>query len=98
MRKRRFCFTETLETSVYHNWQKFAKTFDLRQQPTGEILQQQTAKVNEVRLDICARGFWKAGQKPFFDERFLNPNTIRYVKLELSKIYEVNDKKGKTVQ
>lgn len=76
----------------------FSKRFDLSQQLVGEILQQQTAKVNVVRLDICARGFRKAGQRRFFDEKFLNPNFIRYVKIELLRVFEVNDKKGKTLQ
>ena len=60
---------------------RFSKTFDLSQQLIGEILQQQTAKMNEIRLDIWARAFRKAGQRTFFDEMFLKPNFIRYVEI-----------------
>ena len=61
----------------------------LLQQLTGESLQ------NEVRLDICARGFWGADQAAFFDVSFFNPNATRYAKLALSKSYEINEKEKK---
>ena len=58
----------------------------LLQHLTGESLQNHTARGNEVRLDICARGFWEAGQAVFFDVRVFNPNVMRYAKLELFEI------------
>ena len=47
---------------------------DIRVEPqlqelTGEILHPSTITGNEARLDICARGFWQAGQMVFFDVR-----------------------------
>ena len=65
------------------------------QQLTGEILHPSTITANEARLDICARGFWQAGQKEFFDVRVFNPTAKRYVNQEISKIYEVNEKEKK---
>ena len=65
------------------------------QQLTGESLQSHTARGNEVRLDICARGFWEAGQTACFGVRVFNPNATRYAKLELSKSYEINEKEKK---
>ena len=47
---------------------------------------------NEVRLDICARGFWQAGQMAFFDGRFFKPNAKRYANQDISKTYEFNEK------
>ena len=47
---------------------------------------------NEVRLDVCARGFWQTGQMAFFDVRVFNPNARRYAKQELSKTYQLNVK------
>ena len=45
------------------------------QQLTGEyLLQNLTAAVNEVRLDISARGFLQAGQMAFLDVKVFNPN------------------------
>ena len=61
------------------------------QEITGEILQPSTITGNEARLDICARGFWQAGQMAFFDVRVFNPTAKRYVNQEISKTYEVNE-------
>ena len=61
------------------------------QEITGEILQPSTVTGNEARLDICARGFWQAGQMAFFDVRVFNPTSKRYVNQEISKTYEVNE-------
>ena len=46
---------------------------------------------NKVRLDICARRFCEAGQIA----KIFNPNTIRYIKLEFSKTYRINEKEKK---
>ena len=62
------------------------------QQLTGETLQSSTLTGNEVRLDICARGFWQAGQMALFDERVFNPNAKRYANQDISKTYEFNEK------
>ena len=68
---------------------------DVRVEPqlqplTGESFAPSTATGNEVRLDVCAHGFWQAGQMAF-----LNPNTRRYAKQELSKTYQLNEKEKK---
>ena len=39
-----------------------------------EYLQNSTAGVNKVRLDISARVFWQAGKMAFLDVRVFNPN------------------------
>ena len=48
-----------------------------------------------MRLDVCARGFWQAGQMAFFDVRVFNPNARRYAEQELSKTYQLNEKEKK---
>lgn len=73
---------------------------DVRVEPqlqplTGETFTPTTATGNEVRLDVCARGFWQAGQMAFFDVRVFNPNAKRYAKQELSKTYQTNEKEKK---
>ena len=50
---------------------------------------------NEVRLDIYSRGLREAGQAAFFDVRVFNPNDMKYPKLELPKLYEINEKENK---
>ena len=73
---------------------------DVRVEPqlqtlTGESFALSTATGNEVRLDVCARGFWQAGQMAFFDVRVFNPNARRYAKQELSKTYQITEKEKK---
>ena len=70
---------------------------DVRVEPqlqtlTSKFFASSTATRNEVRLDVCARGFWQAGQMAFFDVRVFNPNARRYAKQELSKTYQLNVK------
>ena len=48
-----------------------------------------------MRLDVCARGIWQAGQIAFFDASVINPNARRYAKQELSKTYQLNQKEKK---
>ena len=67
------------------------------QQLTGEYLQHSTVAGNEVRLDISARGFWRAGQMAFLDVRVFNPNAKRYADIELSKAYEINEKEKENI-
>ena len=64
------------------------------QQLTGENLQNSTAAVNKVRLDISARGFLQAGQMAFLDVKVFNPNAKWYANIELSKAYEINEKEN----
>ena len=59
---------------------------------TCESFAPSTATGYEVRLDVCARGFWQAGQIAPFDVRVFNPNARRYAKRELSKTYQLNEK------
>ena len=73
---------------------------DVRVEPqlqplASESFTPSTATGNEVRLDVCARGFWQAGQIAFFDVMVFNPNARRYAKQELSKTYELNEKEKK---
>ena len=67
---------------------------DVRVEPQlqPETFAPSTATGNKVRLDVCARGFWQAGQMTFFDVRVFNPNARRYAKQELSKTYQLNEK------
>ena len=67
----------------------------LLQQLIGENLQNHTSRRNKVRLDICARGFWEAGQAAFFNVCVFSPNTTRYAKLKLSKLYDIYEKEKK---
>ena len=62
---------------------------------TGESFAPSTATGNEVRLDVCARGFWQGSQMAFFDVRVFNPSARRYAKQELSKTYKLNEKEKK---
>ena len=62
---------------------------------TGESFPPSTATGNEVRLDVCAHGFWQVVQMAFFDVRVFNPNARRYIKQELSKTYQLNEKEKK---
>ena len=70
---------------------------DVRVEPqlqplTGESFATSTATGNEVRLDVCACGFWQAGQMAFFDVRVFNPKVRRCAKQKLSKTYQLNEK------
>ena len=73
---------------------------DVRVEPqlhslTGESFAPSTVTGNELRLDVCARGIWQAGQIAFFDASVINPNARRYAKQELSKTYQLNQKEKK---
>ena len=52
-------------------------------------------KKRKSQLNISARGFWQAGQMAFLDVRVFNTNAKRYANMELSKAYEINEKKKK---
>ena len=62
------------------------------QEVTGEILHPSTITSNEARLDICARGFWQAGQIVFFNLKVFNPTAKQYVNQEISKTYELKER------
>ena len=62
---------------------------------TDEAFASLTATGNEVRHEICARGFWQAGQMAFFDVRVFNSKAKRYAKQELSEVYQNNEKETK---
>ena len=63
---------------------------------TGESLKGKTAITgNEARLDVCARGFWQAGQIALFDVRVFNPIAKRFANQNLQKAYETNEKEKK---
>ena len=62
---------------------------------TGGSFASSTATGNEVRLDVCAHGFWQAGQMVFFDVRVFNPSATRHAKQELFKTYQLNEKEKK---
>ena len=62
---------------------------------TGETLSTPSNISNEARSDISARGFWVTGQVAFFDLRIFNPMATRYVNMNLSKAFEINEKEKK---
>ena len=56
------------------------------QQLTSETLLSSTLTGTEVRLDICARGFWQTGQMVFLNVRIFNDVAQnRYVKQDNEK-------------
>ena len=67
---------------------------DVRVEPLLQQLTEESLQ-NEVRLDICARGFWGEDQATFFDVSVFNPNATRCAKLKLSKSYEIKEKEKK---
>ena len=50
---------------------------------------------DEARVDIAARSFWITGQVTFFDVRVFNPIAKRYVHMDTSKAYQLNEKEKK---
>ena len=50
---------------------------------------------DEARLDIRAKGFWRAGQDGYFDIRVTNPLAASAMKLPLSSIYGRHEKEKK---
>ena len=50
---------------------------------------------DEARDDIAARSFWVTGQMVFFHMRVFNPIAKRYVHMETSKAYQLNEKEKK---
>ena len=50
---------------------------------------------DEARLDIRAKGFWRAGQDAFFDVRVTNPLSASTMKVPLDKIYDKHEKEKK---
>ena len=65
-------------------------------QLTGENLNEKMAiRSDEARVDIAARSFWVTGQMVFFDVRVFNPIAKRYVHMDTSKAYQLNEKEKK---
>ena len=50
---------------------------------------------DEARLDIRARGFWKAGQDAYFDARVTNPLAATAMKMSLSATYGRHEQEKK---
>ena len=65
------------------------------QELTGETVSNNANTSDESRLDISARGFWIPYQKAFFDVRVFNPLAGRYESMNVSKMYEINEKEKK---
>ena len=75
---------------------KDVTTEPVLQQLTGESFNEKNGNESDgARLDICARGFWVAGQKAFYDVRVFNPLAKRYANQSLRKSYEINEKEKK---
>ena len=85
-------FVRNITSSVLS---EVCKDVRVKPQLQPETFAPSTATGNKVRLDVCARGFWQAGQMTFFDVRVFNPNARRYAKQELSKTYQLNEKEKK---
>ena len=81
-------FVRDITSSLLSEVRKDVRVEQQLQYLTGESFAPSTATGNEVRLDVCARGFWQAGQMAFFDVRVFSPNARRYAKQELSKTYQ----------
>ena len=45
----------------------------------------------QARSDISTRGFWRRGQRAFFDIRVFDPNTQSQQSKTLQKCYEMNE-------
>ena len=52
---------------------------------------------DEVRIDTAARSFWVTGQMEFFDVRVFNPIAKRYVYMDTSKGYQLNEKEKRGI-
>ena len=52
-------------------------------------------RADAARLDIRAKGFWRAGQDSFFDVRITNPLAAAAMKMPLSSLYDRNEKEKK---
>ena len=50
---------------------------------------------DEVRTDICARGFWMKGQEAFFDVMIFDPNALRYFNQTMQQCYDNNENEKK---
>ena len=83
--------TSSLLSEVYKNVRVEPQLKPL----TDESFTPSTATGSEMKLDVCARGFWQAGQLAFFAVRVFNFNARRYAKQELLKAYQLNEKEKK---
>ena len=65
-------------------------------QLTGKNLNEKMLiRSDEARADIAGRGFWVTGQMAFLNVRVFNPIAKRYVHMDTSKAYQLNEKEKK---
>ena len=65
-------------------------------QLTVEKLNEKMAiRSDEARVNIAARSLWVTGKMAFFDLRVFNPLAKRYVHMDTSKAYQLNEKEKK---
>jgi hypothetical protein len=76
---------------------------DVQKEPPLQPLNQNTEEIpteignsaDEARLDIRAKGFWRAGQDAYFDTRVTNPLAASAMKMSLTTIYGRHEKEKK---
>ena len=62
---------------------------------TGEVFTRSTNTIDEARLDLKARCFWRLGQVAFFDVRITHPNAPTSRDQTVEQIYHRNDQEKK---
>ena len=62
---------------------------------TGEQLPSSANTADDARADVSARGFWKDGQKAFFDVKVFNPFAQCYIKTSLEKAFASKEREKK---
>ena len=62
---------------------------------SNEILPTSSAKSDEARLDIRARGFWRNGQNAFFDVRVTNPSSESLKNTTINNVLLKNEREKK---
>jgi hypothetical protein len=62
---------------------------------TGEVLTSSANSSDEARLDISARGFWRGGQRAFYDVRVFNPFAKSHLNQKLDTAFRSNENEKK---
>ena len=62
---------------------------------SNEILPTSSAKSDEARLDVRARGFWRNGQNAFFDVRVTNPSSESLKNTTINNVLLKNEREKK---